>query len=79
VDASILVSFDNLVLEIVSGALSELKLDTRLGTGLCGPLGILGRSGILVSKESDQLGADVAGLDRVLQLLSIRGLKGYSM
>lgn len=70
-NTSILVGLDNLILEIVSRTLSELKLDARLGAGLRGPLGILGCSRVLVGKEADQLGADVTSLDRVLQLFSI--------
>jgi len=70
VHSSVLVGLDDLVLEIVSGASSELKLDTGLSAGLCSPLGILCGGGILVGEETDQLWADVAALDRVLELLS---------
>lgn len=70
-DASILVGLNDLVLEVVAGTCAKLKLDAGLGTGLCGPLGVLGSSGILVGKESDQLGADVTSLDCVLELLSV--------
>jgi len=71
INASVLVSLDDLVLEIISRALSELKLDAALSAGLCGPLGILGSGGILVGKEADKLGANVASLDGFLKLLSI--------
>lgn len=70
-NTSILVGLDDLVLEIVSRALSELKLDAGLSASLRSPLGILGCSRVLVGKEADQLGADVESLDRVLQLFSI--------
>lgn len=70
-DASILVGLYDLVLKVVAGTCAKLKLDTGIGTCLCGPLGVLGSSGILVGKEPDQLGTDVAGLDCVLELLSV--------
>lgn len=71
IDAGILVSLDDLVLKIVTGALAKLKLDTGLGTGLCSPLGVLCGSRVVVGKESNQLRADVASLEGVLELLSV--------
>lgn len=70
-DASILVGLNDLVLKVDAGTCAKLKFDTGLGTRLCGPLGVLGSSGILVGKESDKLGTDVAGFDYVLELLSV--------
>lgn len=70
-DASILVSLNNLVLEIVSGALAKLELDTSLGTGLCGPLCVFCGSRVIVGKEANQLGANAASFDGVLEFLSV--------
>ena len=69
-DTRILVCLDDLVLQVVSGALSELKLDTGLSTGLCSPLGVLYGSRIIIGQESNELWVDVAALDSILELLS---------
>lgn len=70
-DASILVGLYDFVLKVIAGTCTKLKLDAGLSTSLCGPFGVLGSSGVFVGKESNQLGTDVAGLDRVLELLSV--------
>lgn len=75
-DILILIGLHDLDLQLVSGALPQLKLDAGLLASLGCPLGILYGGGVVVCKEPNELWVDLALSDGFLELVSVRGRDG---